>query len=223
MDAQGVVAQEETAAYEIFHLGGLQVRKLLRRLGKPLGDAERQREDERVNGVLEAFRKGTFVRPAVTPRSDGLTMYMPHGASAFAALMRMSEFSSARREQLRGRATVVVEFQPRRGVAARNLLEQQMSRMAGAVWIDETTQHLARVESYFRDDHERTIQGSSIRMERTVFNDEVWLPSREELHHRWSFAFGNRSQWQYTAIYSGHRKFGVDTDAGFRLPDPSAR
>ena len=223
MDAQGVVAPEETAAYEIFHLGGLQVRKLLRSRGKPLSDAERRREDERVNGVLEAFRKGTMARPAVAPRSDGLTLYMLQGASAFSALVRMSEFSGARREQLRGRAMVVVEFQPRRGVAPRNLLERQISRMAGAVWIDETSHHLALVESYFRDDHERTIQGSSIRMERTLFNDEVWLPSRDELQQRWSFAFGNRSQWQSTSIFSGHRKFGVDTDAGFRLPEPPPR
>lgn len=223
MDAQGVVAQEETAAYEVFHLGGLQVRKLLRSRGKPLGDAERQREDERVNGALEAFRKGTMVRPAVTPRSDGLTVYMPQGASAVSALLRMSEFSNARREPLRERVMVVLEFQPRRGVAARNLLERQISKMAGAVWIDETSRHLARVESYFSDDHERTIQGSAIRIERTVFNDEVWLPSREELHHRWSFAFGNRSQWQFTGIYSGHRRFGVETDSGFRLPEPPPR
>jgi hypothetical protein len=223
MDAQGMVAQEESAAYEIFHLGGLQVRKLLRRLGKPLGDAERRREDERVNSVLEAFRKGTPARPAVAPRSDGLTVYIPQGASALSALARLSEFSNARREPLRGRATVVVEFQPRRGVAARNLLEQQISRMAGAVWIDETTQHLARVESYFKDDYGRTIQGSSIRMERTMFNDEVWLPFRDELLLRWSFAFGNRSQWQSTSLYSGHRKFGVDTEADFTLPEPPSR
>ena len=223
MDAQGLVAQEETAAYEILHLGGLQVRKLLRSRGKPLSDADRQREDERVNSALEAFRKGTIVRPAVTPRSDGLTVYLPQGASAFSALMRMSEFTNPRREQLRGRVMVVVEFQPRRGVAAKTLLERQISRMAGTVWIDETSWHLARVESYFQDDYERTIQGSSIRMERTLFNDEVWLPSRDELHLRWSFAFGNRSQWQSTSIYSGHRRFGVDTEAGFRLPDPPAR
>jgi hypothetical protein len=137
--------------------------------------------------------------------------------------VRLSELSNARREPLRGRATVVVEFQPGRGVTTRNALERQISRMAGAIWIDDTSQHLVRVESYFRDDYERTIQGSSIRIERTVFNDEVWLPSREQLHHRWSFAFGNRSQLQFTAIYSGHRKFGVDTDADFTLPEPPLR
>lgn len=223
MDEQGRVTQEETAAYEIVHLGGLQLRKLLRRRGQPLSGAERQREDERVNKLLESFRQGTL-RPGGAPRSaDGLTIYMPLGANVFSALVRMSEFSNVRRERLQRRAVVVVEFQPRRDAAPKNPIELQASRMAGALWIDEASRYAVRIDSYFRDDFERTIQGSSITMERTFVNDEVWLPSRDEVNLRWSFAFGNRSQFLSTSTYSGHKRFGVETDSGFRLPDASAR
>ena len=50
--------------------------------------------------------------------------------------------------------------------------------MAGTLWIDEASLQVIRVESYFRDDYNRTVQGSSMRIEFTLVNDEVWLAAR---------------------------------------------
>ena len=91
--------------------------------------------------------------------------------------------------------------------------------MAGTVWIDEATEHMIRVEAYFLDDYDRTVQGSSMRNERILINNEVWVPSRDETNVTWSFAFGNRAQFLGTVQFTDYKKFSVDTDATITLPD----
>ena len=92
--------------------------------------------------------------------------------------------------------------------------------MAGTLWIDDASQHLIRIESYFRDDYDGSVQGSSLREERTLVNDEVWLPSRDESNLRRSWAFGKLSLWLLATQYADHKKFTVETDSTVTLPVP---
>ena len=56
-------------------------------------------------------------------------------------------------------------------------------------------------------------------MERTLVNDDVWLPSRLETNVRRTWAFGKHSNWTDTVVYSDHKKFSVDSDFKVTLPD----
>jgi hypothetical protein len=85
--------------------------------------------------------------------------------------------------------------------------------------VEERFFDVIRVDSYFRDDYGRTAQGSSLRIERTLVNDEVWLPSRADLALRWNLFFGARSQWLTTLQCTDHKKFTVATDSAITLPD----
>ena len=118
-----------------------------------------------------------------------------------------------------GIKAIVVEFQPKPRADPQNDFERQASKMAGTLWIDEASQSVIRLESYFTDDDNRNVQGSSLRMERTFVNDEVWLPSRLEMNLRRSWAFGKFSNWVDTVLYIGHKKFNVDSDFTITLPD----
>jgi hypothetical protein len=133
--------------------------------------------------------------------------------------LRVSAFRHIRRERVGGRPAVVMEFEPRPGVVPSGDFERQTGATAGTLWIDEASQHVIRVESYFRDDHARAAQGSSLRIERTLVNDEVWLPSRADLAIRWNFFFGARSQWLTTIQCTDHKKFTVETESTIVLPD----
>jgi len=113
---------------------------------------------------------------------------------------------------------VVVEFQPKRSGAPNGDIERQATKMAGTVWIDEATEHLIRVDAYFRDDYDRTVEGSSMRNERILVNNEVWVQSRDETNTRLSFAFGNRAQFMSALQYTDFKKFSVDTDTTITLP-----
>ena len=227
IDQEGRVTQEEGRTYEIIHLGGRAVARLLRKEGgQALSEAERRREDERVNTVVREYEQqrlsGRAGRLGQEERgSSGRTIvWAPLGpVGSFPAYLRMSDFSNIRRERVRGRAVIVVEFQPKRGVASNSDFERQASKMAGTLWIDEASQHVIRIESYFCDDDNRNVQGSSLRLERTLVNDEVWLPSRLEMNLRRSWAFGKLSHWLDAVQYSDYKKFNVETDFTVTLPD----
>jgi hypothetical protein len=135
------------------------------------------------------------------------------------AYLRVSAFSNIRRDRVRDRPAFVVEFEPRAGVTPSRDFERQTSATAGTLWIDEASEHVIRVDSYFRDDYGRTARGSSLRIERTLVNGVVWLPSRADLALRWNMFFGARSQWLTAIQCTDHKKFTVETDSTIVLPD----
>jgi hypothetical protein len=137
----------------------------------------------------------------------------------FPAYRRISDFSNVRSERVRGRAVVVMEFQPKGGVVPNGDVERQAGKMAGTLWIDEASQQVIRIESHFLDDYDSIVQGSSVWMEQTLVNDEVWLPSRIEANLRRSLVFGALAQPLIAVQFTDHKKFNVETDSKVTLPD----
>jgi hypothetical protein len=219
MDEQGRVTAQEGSTYEIVHLGDMTVRKLVKnRGGRALSEAERLREDERVNTLAREYERrrasGQLGRGGhYEHRSPGLaTVWVPlMGGDWLQVYQRMCDFSGIRRERVQGRAAVVVEFQPKRNAAPMDDLEHQAVSTAGTLWIDEASQSVIRFESYFRDEYDRTVPGSSIRYERTLVNDDAWLPSRSEINRRVRFAFGHSSYHLGTLLFTDHKKFSVES------------
>ena len=90
--------------------------------------------------------------------------------------------------------------------------------MAGALWIDHASQEMIRIDSYFFDDYGSIVAGSSVSMEQTRVNDEVWLPSRFETNLRRSLGFGALAQSLLAVQFTDHKKFQVETDSTIALP-----
>jgi hypothetical protein len=233
IDKQGRVTEREGSTYEVFHLGGQPVGRLVRMGGRPLGEAARRREDERVNNVVREYERQRLSGRAARPRQEesGATGYVLRNlwgslvirvpvmtAGWFPAYRRIADFSHIRRERVRGRAFVVVEFQPMDGVVPNGDVERQASTMAGTLWIDEASQQVIRIESHFVDDYDSIVQGSSVWMEQTLVNDEVWLPSRIETNLRRRLGFGALAQPLITVRFTDHKKFSVETDSRL-MPD----
>jgi membrane protein implicated in regulation of membrane protease activity len=234
VDKQGRVTQKDGSSWEIFHLGGRPVGRLVTKMGgQALSETERRREDERVTNIVREYERQRLSRRterlgqeepsasvfAMRDLFGSVFLRMPvMTAGWFPAYLRMSDFSNIRREQVRGRAAVVVEFQPRRGAVPNGDLERQAGAMAGTWWIDEASSHVIRFESYFRDDDDPIVKGSSVLVERTLVNDEVWLPSRSESNLRRTSTF---ALIQVLAVirYTDHKKFNVDTDSKVTLPN----
>ena len=225
VDPQGQVAPIEGRTYEVFHLGGRAVARLLKKEGgEALSEDEQRREDERVTTIVRDFeRRRLSGQPPVQPpraSSGFVIVWSPvWGVDWLSAYRRMSEFSQLRRERLQGRAVLVVEFQPKHGASSKSDFEQQIGNVAGTLWIDEASQYVIRLESYFVDEFNRNVEGSSLRVERTLVNEEIWLPARYEMNLRRSYPFGHLSHDIGTVEYRDYKKFTVDTDVKVTLPD----
>ena len=144
-------------------------------------------------------------------------VWAPLGSS-FAGYLRMSDFSHGRRERLLGRPVIVVEFEPKRGGRPEGDVDRQAGKLAGTLWIDEASEHVIRIESYFTGDHNGNVQGSSVRMERVLI-DDVWLPLRFEMRLHRDLAFGKSSSSFAEVRSSDWRKFDVATEFTVTLPD----
>jgi hypothetical protein len=215
IESDGRVTPDEGVAFEIMHLNGRRVATLVSKGGQAIGEAERRREKERVERRLRAVRSGQEDRGVL----GSMFVQMPLWAVGwFPAALRMSDFSHIRREWLRGRAVAVMEFQPKRGVEPSIALERQIGTMAGTLWVDEASRQAIRIESYFRDDYNRTVQGSSMRVELALVNNEVWLPSGSETNRRLSFVFGKHSHWLDTTACTAYKRF--DVEANVKVPPP---
>jgi hypothetical protein len=224
VDEQGRFIQQEGLTHQVFSVGGRPIRRLVRREGQALSEVERRREDERVNTLVQEYerqRSSGQTEPRGPQRPAGhVIVTMPLlGGDWLSVYRRLSDFSSIRREQAGGRTAIVVEFQPKRGVTPNGEFERQTSKMAGTLWIDSASQHVMRIDSYFRDDYSWNVQGSSLRVERALVNDEAWLPVRQETNLRWSFPFGKTAQHLDVVEYIDYKKFNVDTDFTIALPD----
>jgi hypothetical protein len=95
--------------------------------------------------------------------------------------------------------------------------ERQTAAMAGTMWIDEALPYVMRVESYFLDKYSRNVQGSSLRLEFTLFNDEGWLPSGAQFDAWLDFPIGKPSTFRAVVQYTDHKKFTVESR--IRSPD----
>jgi hypothetical protein len=220
VDQQGRVSPTQGPTFEIFQVGGRAVARLLMKPGgQALSDDERRQEEERVKNVVRDYeQQGPSARVALPSRQRPGLRTLSGAFQAplllfrwFPVFPRMSEFSNIRRERVRGRPSLVMDFQPKRGVEPNDELARQVSKMAGSVWIDEASMTFIRIESHFRDDYERTVEGSSIWSERILINDEVWLPSRVEMNNRFLFAFGQRAQFASVIQFADYKKFRVET------------
>jgi hypothetical protein len=234
VDGQGRVTPREGLAFDVFHLGGQPVGRLIRKFGgQTLSEGERRREDERVNRIVREYERQRASGRAghLTPQALGassfalrslwgsLVLQVPVMTTGwFPSYRRIADFTHIRREGVHGRAAVVMEFQPKSGVAAIGDVERQVAKLAGTVWIDEASQQVIRIESYFFDDYDSVVQGSSVWMEQTLVNDEVWLPSRIETNLRRSVNFGALLQALTAVQFTGHKKFTVETDTSVTLP-----
>jgi len=232
IDKQGRAARHEGPTFAVFHLSGKPVARLIRNIrGQPLSEAQQRREDERVSNMVREYERRRQSRQAVPVQADFGVAYALHSlwgglvlrvpvmtAGWFPAYRRMSAFSNVRRERVRGRAVVVIEFQAKSDAVPNGDVERQAGKMAGALWIDDVSHQMIRIDSYFFDDYGSVVQGSSVWMEQTLINDEVWLPSHFETNVRRSLGFGALAQSLLAVQFTDHKKFQVETDSTIALP-----
>lgn len=134
-------------------------RRLVQRDDRPVADAD----EERIN---------------ITPRRPGSP------ARGVDDVVRVLEFSIARRERIGGRPFVVVDFTPRPDVKPATRQGRMARAFKGSLWVDEGAMEVARVEATAVDDISygfglvaRVRKGATASARREPVEGGIWLPT----------------------------------------------
>ena len=100
IDSSGKVTKTETEESEVFFINSHRIERTESKDGKPLNDHDQQKEQERINKLVEKAQK----TPPGTPlEGHDETISITH-------LLDIMEVTNPRRETFRGRSTIIFDF-----------------------------------------------------------------------------------------------------------------
>ena len=222
-DSHEAVKKTLTNDFEIFWLNGVRVARRLKSNGKDLTSDEAKKENDRIDERVKKARERRDKADDAGKQSDS------HGNEEITAarILELGVFSNPHREQVNGRATIVVDYRGDPHAKTRNRAEAAFRELAGTVWIDEADQVLQHVEGHF--DHSYSVgfgaiisvkEGTRFKATFVKINNEVWLPEFIEAdgHARYLLFFSIDGHFQ--ASSSDYRKFKATSTVIDPNPDP---
>ena len=147
-----------TRTYEVHPASpGVLYRRLVERDGKPVANAERERQERR-------------------PRAQS--------KSSIDDVVETLTFEMERREVVDGRRMIRVRFEPKRDASPETREGRMAKIFKGTIWVDEEAKEVARMEAVAIDSMSyglgliaRLGEGTTVALERERIDERVWLPT----------------------------------------------
>ena len=201
LDRDGRVRRREIRAYEVFHVKGRPVRRLVARDGRPLEGKQREKEERRAGELASALRAGT-----ATSEQPGVRL---------SSVLERYDFSAIGREAMDERCALVFDFAARPGDFA---LERDglLRRLAGRLWVDEAEEAVARVEVRntsglrFALGLGATVSSLSFEARFRRLEEGVWLPRSLAVSAKGKKLLFKGFRVRTTTTYDRYRRFEVD-------------
>jgi len=175
VDSNGQVRKTETVEQQNFFVNGHLIDRTVQKNGKPLSSRDLEKETERVTRLVEKAEKTPPDQPL-----EGPTI-------SISRLLDIMEVRNPRREQFRGRPTIVFDFIGRKDAKTHGLIEDASKKLKGTLWIDEADRQVARLEVMFMDNFRllgglfaSVRKGSNFRFDQAPVSDGLWLPTGGE-------------------------------------------
>ena len=177
IDSSGKVKKTETEEHEVFFVNAHQIERTVKKDGKPLNDHDAQKEQERINKLVEKAQN--------TPPGQPLEGH--EQAVSVTHLLDMMDVTHPRRETYRGRPTIIFDFAGKRDAKTHGMAEDASKKLAGTIWIDEKDRQVAHMEARFTDNFHvagglvaNVQKGSSFLFDQAPVNGEIWFPTGAE-------------------------------------------
>ena len=201
LDRDGRVRRRETRVYEVFHVKGRPVRRLVARDGRPLEGKEREKEERRAGELASALRAGR-----AASEQPGVRL---------SRVLERYDFSAIGREAVDERCALVFDFAARPGDFA---LERDglLRRLAGRLWVDEAEEAVARVEVRntsglrFALGLGATVSSLSFEARFRRLEEGVWLPRSLAVSAKGKKLLFKGFRVRTTTTYDRYRRFEVD-------------
>ncbi len=182
-DKHDGVKLTQVSEYDVYWIGDVAVRQLVRKNGRDLTPEEQKKEEESVEKEAAKARARREHAAAEGRATDA----RGEEEVTVSRLLELGRFTNARRVALDGRPTIQVDFSGDPAAHTRNRFEEVIRDMEGTVWVDEQDKVLRRVEGRFVRPFKvgggllaDIREGTSFQFDQRKINDEVWLPSTIE-------------------------------------------
>jgi len=215
LDGKGRVTSTEIKTSEIMEIYGEPVERLISKDDNPLSDKDAKKEEEKIQKLIDK-RKNESAEDR-TKREEKEEKEREEGRKFVTEVADAYNFSLAGIESLDGRATYVIDADPRPGYEPHMKEAKILTKLRGRVWIDQDESQLTKFDIQCIDTISyglflaRIHKGTRIIYQQTRVNDEVWLPQQVALKLDARVALLKEYDIEDDITYRDYKKFRTDT------------
>jgi hypothetical protein len=203
-EGRGTMSKVETRRYEVFHVRGRPVRKLVAENGRALSPGLAEAEDRRVREQV-----GDIV-------GDRTVHELPE--VRLSQVLERYDFKTLRREDRDGRPTLVFDFE---ALPGKRKLEGDfvLRQLRGRIWVDEAERQLAEADLKNAEPIKVgfgigvSVQSLALHMRFRPIEDGVWMPARIQFGAEGRALLAAGFKVRTTAFFSRYRRFEAETES----------
>lgn len=208
LDATGKVTKTETEEKEDFFVNGHIVRRTVKRNGRSLSEQEQQKETEHVTKAVGKAQE--------SPPGEH------HGDQTIrvSRVLELMDVRNPRRENFRGRSTIVFDFVGRKDAKTHGLAEDASKKLKGTIWIDEADLQVAHLDVIFDDNFHvgggliaNVQKGSNFHFDQAAVDGGLWLPTGGEGTVEARVLLLKNMRQHFTERMYDYKRFRVDTQS----------
>jgi hypothetical protein len=215
LDEQGRVRKVESRTFDVIVIDGEPYQKLIARNGKPLGEAEARKEQEKLDRELARRRNEDPARRS--RRLSEEEKRRMEGREFAREIPEAFRFRLAGEDRLEGRPVWIIDAEPKPGYRGKAKRADLLSKFRGRLWIDQQDYQWVRVEAEtiapvrFGWVLARLDPGAKMVFEQRRVHDEVWLPSRAHIQLSARLALVRKLRGEVEVLWRDYRKFRTDS------------
>jgi hypothetical protein len=209
LDRHGRTTKRRLLRYEVFHVRGRPVRRLVEEDNQPLPSTRQREEDARVRDEVEAIADGR-----AEARRPGLRL---------STILERYAFEEVSQEEIRGRRARVFDFRADPGEREEDGRDDDvLLTLAGRIWVDQSDHRVVRAQVYSDSGLPidlgmlGALSELGFELSFRKVDDEVWLPSTLR-----TFVAGrkliNKFRRRRTLIFEHFRRVEVDASESLRF------
>lgn len=214
LDSNGRVKSSESKTYEVMILGGEPADKLIAKDDKPLPEKDARKEDDKIQRIITKNEKESDRdRQRRLEKSQKQTeedrRFVREIADAY-------KFRFQGMEEVGGRPTYVIDADPLPDYKPRLKDAKILSSLRFRAWVDKAEQQWVKLNIECIDTISwglflaRIHKGSTIQIEQTRVNDEVWLPKHASLTLDARIALLKNLDMLLDVTFRDYKKFRTD-------------
>jgi hypothetical protein len=214
LNGKGQVKSVESETYEVMVLVGEQAEKLIEKNDKPLSEKDAKKEDEKIQKLIDRGEKESPENRR--KRIEKTDKEIEEGRQFVREVADAYKFTFRGMEDVGGRPAYVIDADPLPDYKPRLKEAKILPKVRLRMWIDKAEHQWVKIDIECIDTISwglflaRIHKGSTIHVEQTRVNDEVWLPKYVTVKMDAKIALLKNFDVEYVITFRDYQKFRTD-------------